>query len=71
MPGPPRRALGSRPALPSGGPAVGAPLPVEQDMARLPEAGAFEEMVREYHTMGCTPQGHVMAYIRESLGETC
>ncbi len=45
------------------------PLPVEQDMARLPEAGAFEEMVREYHTMGVHPASHVMAYIRESLGE--
>ncbi len=44
-------------------------LPVEQDMAPLPQAGAFEEMVREYRTMGVHPAGHVMAYIRESLRE--
>ena len=45
------------------------PLPVEQDMARLPRAGAFDEMEREYRTMGVHPASHVMAYIRESLGE--
>ena len=43
-------------------------LPVEQDMAPLPKAGAFDEMVREYRTMGLHPASHVMAYIRESLG---
>ena len=43
-------------------------LPVEQDMAPLPEAGAFEEMRREYQTMGLHPSGHVMAYLREGLG---
>ena len=44
------------------------PLPVEQDMAPLPKAGAFEEMVQEYRTMGLHPASHVMAYIRGSLG---
>ena len=43
-------------------------LPVEQDMAPLPKAGAFDEMVREYRTMGMHPSSHVMAYIRKSLG---
>ena len=43
-------------------------LPVEQDMAPLPKAGAFDEMTREYRTMGLHPASHVMAYIRESLG---
>ncbi len=43
-------------------------LPVEQDMACLPKAGAFDEMVREYRTMGVHPASHVMAYIREGLG---
>ncbi len=43
-------------------------LPVEQDMAPLPKAGAFDEMEREYRTMGLHPSSHVMAYIRESLG---
>ena len=44
------------------------PLPVEQDMAPLPKAGAFDEMVQEYRTMGLHPTSHVMAYIRGSLG---
>ena len=43
-------------------------LPVEQDMAPLPKAGAFEEMVREYRTMRIHPSSHVMAHIRQSLG---
>lgn len=43
-------------------------MPVEQDMALLPRAGAFEEMVREYRTMGMHPASHAMAYIRERLG---
>ena len=43
-------------------------LPVEQDMAPLSKAGAFEEMVREYRTMRMHPSSHVMAYIRQSLG---
>ena len=43
-------------------------LPVEQDLAPLPKAGAFDEMAREYRTMGLHPASHVMAYIRESLG---
>ena len=44
-------------------------MPVGPYMAPLPKAGAFEEMVREYRTMGMHPSSHVMAYIRESLGE--
>ncbi len=47
---------------------LGLPLPVEQDMACLPKAGNFDEMMREYRTMGMHPASHVMAYIRESLG---
>ncbi len=43
-------------------------LPVEQDLAPLPKAGTFDEMAREYRTMGLHPASHVMAYIRESLG---
>jgi len=30
-------------------------------------AGDFEEMIREYRTMGLHPASHVMAYIRSSL----
>ena len=48
---------------------LGLQLPVEQDMAPLSKAGAFDEMVREYRTMGLHPASHVMAYVRESLGE--
>ncbi len=43
-------------------------LPVEQDLAPLPKAGAFDEMAREYRTMGLHPASHVMAYVRQSLG---
>ncbi len=32
------------------------------------KAGVFEEMIREYRTMGLHPASHVMAYIRSSLG---
>jgi error-prone DNA polymerase len=44
------------------------PLPVKQDIPELPKAGAFEKMLREYRTMGMHPDGHVMAYIRDTLG---
>ena len=47
---------------------LGFSLPVEQDMAPLPKAGAFDEMVQEYRTMGLHPASHVMAYIRGNLG---
>jgi error-prone DNA polymerase len=38
-------------------------------MAPLAKAGTFDEMVREYRTMGLHPASHVMAYIRGSLGK--
>ena len=44
-------------------------LPVDQDMARLPQASAFEQMVLEYRMMGVHPRSHVMAYVRESMGK--
>src|SRR5207245_601735 len=43
-------------------------LPVKPYMATLSEAGAFDEMVREYRAMGVHPISHVMAYMRASLG---
>ena len=48
---------------------LGLGMPVEQDTADLPEAGAFEEMRREYQTMGMHPVGHVMAYARATVGD--
>ncbi|MBM4406095.1 MAG: DNA polymerase III subunit alpha [Chloroflexi bacterium] len=42
-------------------------LPVEQDMPKLPQTTAFEEMTREYQAMGIHPKGHVMAYVRSQL----
>ena len=44
-------------------------LPVEPYMAPLPQASPFDEMVREYQTMGLHPTSHVMAYVRERLGK--
>jgi error-prone DNA polymerase len=42
-------------------------LPVEQDMAPLPEATPWEVMTEEYRTMGLHPSSHLMAYLRDSL----
>ena len=42
-------------------------LPVEQDMARLPDMTGWETMLDEYRAMGVHPAGHFMAYAREHL----
>ncbi len=44
------------------------PLPVEQDMAKLPSLSDWDAMLGEYRTMGLHPDGHFMAYLRPSLG---
>ena len=43
------------------------PLPVQQDMARLPPETGWETMLGEYRTMGVHPQGHLMAHLRPHL----
>ena len=43
------------------------PLPVEQDMAQLPQQSGWEVMVDEYHTLGLHPAGHLMAMLRPHL----
>ena len=43
------------------------PLPVEQDMAELPQMSDWEAMLEEYRTMGLHPSGHFMAYLRPRL----
>ena len=42
-------------------------LPVEQDMAELPDLSRWESMVEEYHTLGLYPEGHLMAALRPTL----
>ncbi|MBI4287320.1 MAG: DNA polymerase III subunit alpha [Chloroflexi bacterium] len=43
------------------------PLPVEQDMAELPELTAWERMKGEYCSLGLFPSGHIMAHMRRFL----
>ena len=43
------------------------PLPVEQDMAQLPEQSPWETMGEEYRIMGLYPDGHLMAMARPHL----
>ena len=43
------------------------PLPVEQDMAQLPQQSGWDVMVDEYHTLGLYPAGHLMAMLRPRL----
>ena len=43
------------------------PLPVEQDMAELPEQSQWETMGEEYRTLGLYPEGHLMAMVRPHL----
>jgi len=43
------------------------PLPVEQDMAELPEQSEWETMGEEYRIMGLYPEGHLMAMARPHL----
>ncbi|MEE8465307.1 MAG: OB-fold nucleic acid binding domain-containing protein, partial [Dehalococcoidia bacterium] len=42
-------------------------LPVEQDMADLPEQSQWETMGEEYRIMGLYPEGHLMALARPHL----
>ncbi len=42
-------------------------LPVEQDMAELPELTAWQRMKGEYCSMGLFPGGHIMASLRRYL----
>ncbi len=42
-------------------------LPVEQDMAQLPEQSDWETMGEEYRIMGLYPEGHLMALARPHL----
>ncbi|MDP2936860.1 MAG: OB-fold nucleic acid binding domain-containing protein, partial [Dehalococcoidia bacterium] len=42
-------------------------LPVEQDLAPLPELSPWEMMEGEYRTMGLYPKGHMLAQLRPSL----
>ena len=44
------------------------PLPVDQDMVNLPELTELERMDGMYQTMGLYTEGHVMSYIRSTLG---
>jgi len=43
------------------------PLPVEQDMAELPEQSEWETMGEEYRILGLYPEGHLMALARPYL----
>jgi error-prone DNA polymerase len=43
------------------------PLPVQQDVADLPQLTTWEKMFGEYRTMGLHPAGHIMATLRASL----
>ena len=43
------------------------PLPVEQDMAELPEQSQWETMGEEYRILGLYPEGHLMALARPHL----
>jgi error-prone DNA polymerase len=43
------------------------PLPVEQDMAELPEQSQWETMGEEYRILGLYPEGHLMALARPYL----
>ena len=43
------------------------PLPVEQDMAELPDMSEWETMGEEYRILGLYPEGHLMALARPHL----
>ena len=43
------------------------PLPVEQDMAKLPDQSEWESMGEEYRILGLYPEGHLMAMARPYL----
>jgi error-prone DNA polymerase len=43
------------------------PIPVGQNMIRLPEEGDWTKMMREYESLGFFPKGHVMEKIRNLL----
>ena len=43
------------------------PLPVETDLADLPEMSGYEVMLGEYAVMEIHPRSHLMAYLRDRL----
>ena len=43
------------------------PLPVEADLADLPEMSGYETMLSEYAVMEIHPRSHLMAYLRDRL----
>ena len=43
------------------------PLPVEADLADLPEMSGYEAMLGEYAVMEIHPRSHLMAYLRDRL----
>ena len=45
-------------------------LPVAQDLVDLDSLTPLERMQGEYRTMGLHPEGHVMSYFRDQLGDT-
>jgi error-prone DNA polymerase len=45
------------------------PLPLEQDMVRLPEPNAWERLAAEYAILGLSAEGHPMALMRPRLHE--
>ena len=44
------------------------PLPIEQDMAKLPEQSEWETMGEEYRILGLYPEGHLMSMARPYMG---
>ena len=47
---------------------VALPLPVEDGVPRLRDFTPYERMVGEYWVMGVYPRGHLMEFVRPSLG---
>jgi error-prone DNA polymerase len=48
---------------------LGLPLSVSQDIPSLPELTPWEKIVGEYRTLVLYPNGHLMAHLRQHLGE--
>ncbi len=44
-------------------------LPIKQDLTPLPKASLFDKMAREYQMLGMHPRSHIMAYVRQNLGQ--
>ena len=62
-----RRAVGDGPAASSRGAQRALPLPVEADLAALPDMSGYETMLGEYAVMEIHPRSHLMAYLRDRL----